>query len=431
MSFRNYVPSGVGAQQRWRELDTGRHSFLHTSSGSPQPFDSSVHVALRDRGVNVWSIRGNPVSFEGLREEDTHGAGCDLLPSKSHACLPGLARGLDVIRANAEKDPWLVYIDCVAPSAGESSLSDSKQHSAVADTALAGSGPQLPLASIEENRQGGRRSGVNSNQISPYDHALTSILDCLDELDLWQETLVVVGGAHGQGPDSPRAYGLPIKMPLFIWDPRVATSGEIRKSLVQTTDFAPTLLDFFEAPRASDVQGKSLEALIRSDIPVRDAGLFGTFGSRMNVTDGQYVYMRGCATRDNQPLFEYTLSPLDMPVELSLGELAGSTLAEEFSFSRGIPLLRIPRSSKAFPNCGGSFLFDLASDPRMANPIVDADLELRMATLIAELMWLHEAPTEQYERVGLPRVEAVTRQHLQISKDLGAGSPEIGTFAPS
>ena len=45
-------------------------------------------------------------------------------------------------------------------------------------------------------------------------------------------------------------------------------------------------------------------------------------------------------------------------------------------------------------------LFDLDTDPRQTNKLVDDPVESRMIGLMIELMEKNEAPTEQFERLG-------------------------------
>jgi hypothetical protein len=67
-------------------------------------------------------------------------------------------------------------------------------------------------------------------------------------------------------------------------------------------------------------------------------------------------------------------------------------------------------------------LFDLMTDPQQARSLVDDALEMRMATMLVELMRASEAPAEQYVRLGLPQHGAVTEQHLVLGRT-PAGSP--------
>jgi hypothetical protein len=203
----------------------------------------------------------------------------------------------------------------------------------------------------------------------------------------------------------------------MVWDPRCADAGPgRRRSLVQTIDFAPTLMDLFGIDRTVDMEGQPLANAIATDAPVRRAGLFGSFGGHVNITDGRYVYMRAAQAPDNSPLFEYTLMPARMDAMMG-DELRHATLAEPFEFSKGMPLLRVPGVPQASTQRFGSMLFDLSNDPGQQHPICDDEVELEMIRLMVELMRANDAPVEQFERLGLPAIGAPTTAHLVLAAD--------------
>jgi hypothetical protein len=260
------------------------------------------------------------------------------------------------------------------------------------------------------------------------DHSLGRVLDVMDELDLWHDTMLIVCTDHGYllGEHGWWAKNLPpwfneiAHTPLFVWDPRTGARGERRQSLVQMIDFAPTLLDFFGVQPPSDMQGTPLRAMIEQDISTRNAGLFGAFGAHVNVTDGRHVYMRACAQPANEPLFEYTLMPTHMRARFTPQELVHIELAEPFIFTKGVRLLRIPGRSFGGAQQFGSMLFDLRDDPGQERPIVDDAVELRMMALLLHWMRATDAPAEQFDRLGLPREGEANKEHLLAGRQIEA-----------
>jgi len=228
---------------------------------------------------------------------------------------------------------------------------------------------------------------------------------------LWQDTLLIVNTDHGYllgehdwwAKIRPPWYNELAHTPLFVWDPRSKAKGVRRQALVQTIDLAPTLLEFFGVPRPVDMMGVPLRETISGDAPVRQAGLFGVFGGQLNVTDGRYVYMRGCSTPRNKPLYEYTLMTTHMRHTFAVQELQDLQLAVPFSFTKGCRTLKIAgRFIDPIPaETQQTLLFDLHNDPRQMHPLDDPDVEQYMIDHLLQLMDDNDAPHDQYVRLGL------------------------------
>ena len=211
----------------------------------------------------------------------------------------------------------------------------------------------------------------------------------LGEHDLW---------AKGQMP----WYRELSNTPFFVWDPRCGKAGERRQSLVQPSiDLGPTLLDFFGLEPTADMLGKSLGGVCAEDSSVREAAIFGSHGGQLNVTDWRYVYMRGSARSDNQPLYDYTLMPTRMRDMFTVEEFADLELVEPFGFTKECKLMRTVGRTSSLQHEYGNLLFDLAVDPWQASVSDDVDQEERMRSFLCHLMQECEAPDEQYERLGL------------------------------
>jgi len=193
-------------------------------------------------------------------------------------------------------------------------------------------------------------------------------------------------------------------MPLFIWDPRSKQRGEHRQSLAQTIDLPATLLEYFDVPLPRDMAGRPLRETIATDAMTREAGLYGMHGAQVNVTDGRWVYMRAPAG-ENAPLFNYTVMPTHMRRPFTVEEMQTATLAEPMPFTKGSPTLRIDASGPAHGRIQGevgqTLLFDLDNDPEQMHPVEDAEVERRMLGHLDRLMMENDAPTEQWERLGL------------------------------
>ena len=127
------------------------------------------------------------------------------------------------------------------------------------------------------------------------------------------------------------------------------------------------------------------------------------FGGHVNITDGRHVYMRG-PEADNSPLYQYTLMPSHLRRPFSIRELADMQWHPPLGFTKGCPVMRIPSTPVGrAPEMFRTQLFDLATDPGQLNAIQDDAVEGRMLRMLEEALAAHQAPPEQYQRLGLNR----------------------------
>lgn len=460
VTFDNAWAGSMPCMPARREMHTGRYNFLHHSWGPIEPFDDSMPELLKSNGVHThlasdhlhyWEDGGatyhtrystwecfrgqegdpwkgqvaDPPMPEDLKKMRMHGYRQDwvnrqhIATEEKHPQTRTFDAGLDFVRTNAAADSWFVQIETFDPHEpffSPQRFRDLHPHEY--------DGPHFDWPDykrvVETEEQVRHARAEYSALLSMCDHSLGRVLDTMDELNLWDDTMLIVNTDHGYllGEKGWWAksvmpwYNELVQLPLFVWDPRTGIAGERRNALVQTIDLAPTLLDYFGVAVPADMQGSPLPTA--ADEPVRPAGLFGIHGGHVNVTDGRYVYMRAPAAPDNSPLEEYTLMPTHMRSRFDPAELSDMQLAEPFSFTKGLRTLRTPGQAMINPYGHGSLLFDLVADPEQQRPLVDDDIELRMAGLLLDLMRSTDAPASQFERLGLPVEGPVEEKHLLV-----------------
>lgn len=445
---RSYVGSMPCMPAR-RELHTGRYNFLHRSWGPLEPFDDSMPELLRQHGVythlisdhqhywedggctyhhrySTWSIvcgqegdrwkalvgETSPLNAN-LRVQDR--VNRRFMPTEEDQPQSVTFReALEFLEANHAADNWFLHVETFDPH--EPFFTQRRYKDLYPDDY---EGPDLDWPEyrpVDESAAEVARYRHNyAALLSMCDRNLGRLLDAMDRYDLWQDTMLIVNTDHGflLGEHDWWAkcrmpfYEEVAHTPLFIWDPRCARRGARVGALVQTIDLAPTLLEYFGAPVPADMQGRPLAETVASGRPVREAGLFGLFGAQVNVTDGRYVYMRGPASEENAPLYEYTLMPTHMRSLFSPEELRDATLTPPLPFSKRVPLLKIPARAPTnkdiAPAVLDTLLFDLESDPAQQHRLEDADgaVEARMVEHLVRLLRENDAPPEQYARLGL------------------------------
>ncbi|MDI9549282.1 MAG: sulfatase [Chloroflexota bacterium] len=439
-----------------RELHTGRYNFLHRSWGPLEPFDDSMPEILKEHGVythlatdhqhyledggatyhqryNTWHFsRGQEGDFWKGEVEDPEippvvaartgppnsaaqrGWRQDWINRKymqSEELQPQhqtFANGLEFMRTNRDADNWFLQIETFDPHEPfftQQKYKDLYPHEYHGDHF--DWPPYRPVDESDEEIQHVRYE--YAALVSMCDEHLGKVLDLMDELDMWDDTMLIVNTDHGfllgehdwWAKIAQPFYNEVAHIPLFIWDPRSRHVGERRSGLVQMIDLPPTLLEFFGVDIPPDMQGVPLRKAIEEDDPVRQGALFGVHGGHVNVTDGQYVYMRAPTNPGNTPLFDYTLMPTHMRERFSVAELQDIALAEPFSFTKGCRTMKIAARPWMDPHQFGTMLFDVESDPAQQSPLDDPETEQRMIELMTRLMKESDSPPEQFERLGL------------------------------
>jgi arylsulfatase A-like enzyme len=474
--FENAYIASAPCMPARRDMHTGRNNFLHRSWGPIEPFDDSMPEILKRNGIythltsdhyhywedggctyhprySSWEIargqEGDPWKGEvknpeipdhvPSRREGTNAWRQDWVNRKHMTREDDLPqaktfkKGLEFITTNHREDNWFLQIETFDPHepyfVPRKYLGLYQQE----DMGLHFDWPNYDLVRETPEEMAHARY-LNAALISMCDEYLGRVLDRMDELDMWKDTMMIVNTDHGflLGEHGWWAkmfqpfYNEVAHIPLFIWDPRTKGCDVKRNSLVQTIDLAPTLLDFFGLPIPRDILGLPLADTLRSDKPVRRAGLFGVHGGHVNITDGRYVYMRGPAHPNNQPLFDYTLMPTHMDHLFRVHELQSIELAEPFTFTKGCRTMKIAAAPLINPYIYGSLLFDLEKDPQQENPISDPEIEKRMIGMMVELMKENDAPPEQFERLGIPLNGEVREEHLALQERPDVRKDRIG-----
>jgi len=446
-----------------RDMHTGRPNFLHRSWGPLEPWDNSVFSELKKAGISSHMITdhqhyweegagGNYLTkyttHEMVRgqEGDPYYPMFDPPPVQEGAVyrnqrtdpwttMDRINRiqmeqkgkipmeetfdgGIDFLERHAEVDNWVLQVETFDPHEPFFSLPEHKN--LYADFFEKNRGKIWDWPAYEKVAQSSDEVDLMRHNyaalLTQCDTQLGRVLDAMDRLDLWKDTMLIVMTDHGfclGEHDSWAKCWLPFyeevaRTPFFIWDPRSQCSGVQRESLVQPAiDLAPTLLEFFGLEQEETCTGKSLRPVIESDQKIRDTGIFGQYGVQVNITDGRYVYMRGPGDASNQPLNEYTLMPAHMRATFGVDELQRNELSPPFDFMRGISPVKIPgnvaQSTNEHPERKQTLLFDLETDPRQEHAIEDEVIEQRFISALHEHLVAVDAPAEQWLRLGLSR----------------------------
>ena len=453
VTFDNFFTGSLPCMPARRELHTGRLNFLHRSWSPFEPFDESMPRMLSEHGIwshlvtdhchyweaggaNYWTnyssfafIRGqegdqwksDPADFDGPlapRQQDVINR--RYMEEEAEAChVRSFETGMEFLKEHHDKDGWFLQLEYFDPH--EPFFVPEKYRKLYSDKDVKHDWPEYRKYTEEEQ-------DVTEDFLISYkalvtmcDAYLGKILDFFDEHDLWKDTMLMVNTDHGFllgekgyfGKNYPPVYDELANIPFFLHDPRHPEKDGTRcEALAQTPDIACTVLDFFHIEKGKHMTGKSVLPLLSGEEKIHDSVLYGYFGMHVNVTDGQYTYMKAAETEDNKPLYQYTLMPAHIKKYMHAEEIrqADNTLCRDLAFTDHIPVLRIPVDEKYdkkryYSYSGhkqyGTMLFDRIKDPGQEHPLSDEKAEERMKQLMVKDMQEAEAPAEQYIRLGL------------------------------
>ena len=449
--FESSYVSSMPCMPARRELHTARPNFLHCGWGPLEPFDDSVPQMLSEAGIYSHLItdhyhyfedggatyHGRYDSWEFFRGQEGDAAVGQVADPPVPPNRNGKGRrsdwlnrqllqsdadypqtktfdaGVAFLDRNHQQDDWFVQIECFDPH--EPFTTDPRWRSLYPS-------PDEPRPLFDwppYGRCDGTPADVTDARhnyaalVSKCDDSLGRIMDKFDQLNLWDDTMLIVWTDHGYmlgehgwwAKNLPPLYDTVAHTPFFVYDPRTPkAAGQSRRALVQPAiDLGPTLLNFFGQSPTPRMLGHDLAGVIADDTPVRDAAIYGYHGRAVNLVTDHHVYLREPkAAQDQADLYHYTLMPWSMrgPKPATQAQLCGP-----LSFTRDMPVLRLPtgREAREHPD----LLFDRRADPQQEQPLDDPGLVAELERTMARLMAEADAPAEQYPRMGLTPPNAI------------------------
>lgn len=242
-------------------------------------------------------------------------------------------------------------------------------------------------------------------KITMMDQWLGKVFDRLDDLDLWQDTMVIFTTDHGHylgekgwmgKPFAPN-YNILAHIPLIVWHPHSPLAGQHVEALTAAVDLYPTVLDAMGIDPPRCAHGHSLVPLIQGErAVVRPWALFGYFGGPLNITDGRFTYHRPA---DQQvPLNLYSTMflnptrwflPVEIPQNVTSGRFLPYTDASVWKYPVAVD----------YP-AHRELLFDLVQDPSQDTNLIDTapDPRKSMSSLLNQALRHLNAPRELYQR---------------------------------
>ena len=286
VTFANSYVGSMPCMPARRELHTGRYNFLHRSWGPLEPFDDSMPEILQaQRRLHAPGQRplpllgggrlhlphplhqlgdrarpgGRPV--EGRRRRSRHpGARRRPCAARCGGRTGSTARTCSARRISRRPRPsrwgWSSSAPTPPRTTGSCRSRPSTRTSRTSPSSTTRTSTPTTTTARTSTGRPTRRSQETPEQVehcryenaalvSMCDAYLGKVLDLMDELDLWKDTLLIVNTDHGflLGEHDWWAkcvqpfYNEIAHTPLFLWDPRTGRRGETCDALVQTIDW--------------------------------------------------------------------------------------------------------------------------------------------------------------------------------------------------
>ena len=479
----NYVCS-LPCMPARRDLHNSRVNFLQRDWGPLEPYDDSMPQILKENGVysclvsdhyHYWEDGGCTYhnrysSWKGNRGQEGDACTWDAevvgfiqslgkkvtdprsmksilqhqdAANRKHITdemdMPQAVTfrdGLDFLERNHQLQNWFLQIETFDPHEPFFTQPEWKELYPEIAEYLGNKNDWPPYDAVRDDSPEDIRYVRNlyAALVSMCDAYLGRVLDFMDEHDMWKDTMLIVNTDHGfllgehewWGKSIMPAYEEISHTPLFVYDPVSKIRGERRNGLTSAIDLPVTVLNFFGIPVPEDMQGYSLLPLIRENKAQRKAAIFGFNGSYVAVTDGEYVYFRAPLVSQEDNIYEYTLMPTRMRQMFTPQELKDAELVPPLPNSKGCPVLRTRgHGSYISPVNFGTKLFCVADDPRQKVPLDDPVTEARMAEMLRDEMEKADAPSEQFDRLGLKGEITPERILSQRKAEEAAETPDL------
>ncbi len=347
--FDNHYVGSLPCMPARRDLQTGRLNFLHRSWGPLEPFDVAMTEVMKKAGIYSHMITDHYhylevggagylnafSSFEMMRGQEGDRWKAELNPplddwraayhpaqfsdkpgdmryhnmvnraerkgERDFSSVQCFDNGCEFLDRNHTADNWFLQIETFDPHEPFDAPTRLKEKFASGWDGPVRDWPPYARVTEEEAEADEMRANYKA-LLAHCDEQLGRLLDKMDALGMWEDTMLIVSTDHGYltgehgwwAKNRMPAYQEIAHIPLFIHHPAHADrDGTAHAGLFQTPDLMPTLLEAFGCEVPGAVRGRSLlPALADRDDPGHAAVIFGYFGGAVNVTDGRHMFFR-------------------------------------------------------------------------------------------------------------------------------------------
>ena len=444
--FENHFCCSMPCMPARRDLFTGHANFLETPWSPIQPWDNCLQPALnQQRGVYSHLITDHYhyfhaggecyhnqfSSWEFLRGQESDVwrplvdqtktppfIGKNTRPywvnryfmntenDEDYSTPQCFMRAIDFLEHNGHSDQWHLHLECFDPHEPFACPQKYREefNDPWDDKELHFDWPDY--APVKENEDAIKHiRACYAGTLRMADFWLGKLLDKIDKLNLWNDTVIVLSTDHGHllGEHGywAKNYMFDFKelvhIPLVICSP--VSSPRRSSALTSTLDLMPTFMELHHTETPEHVHGKSLCPLLEKEDRHHDALLYGYFGKDVNLTDGQYTYCR--QPEKFSTVHHHTAMPVNFAGSESRKNLTNADMGSFLKSANGIPHYRFSVPSKRHHNAPDyNPIYDINIDPGQAHPLQNKTLENKLAKQMYHLLQKYDAPECQYNRLG-------------------------------
>jgi arylsulfatase A-like enzyme len=225
------------------------------------------------------------------------------------------------------------------------------------------------------------------------DKWLGVLIDKIEELELWNDTVIIFTSDHGtfngdhgrMGKLQTHEFDSLGHIPLIVCHPD-GPKNTSREQLVQLVDLYPTILSALNREIPEHIHGHNLFPVMMKDEKIRDFAISGQFGQGVSITDGETVLHQPPAD-GNAPLYWYSYYHSRFFEDYRLGGYHNGR-REVISY---------PAWEREL------WLSDKTKDPSELVNLADTETGklLEMQRALKETLVRLDAPSEQLDRLGI------------------------------
>lgn len=317
-----------------------------------------------------------------------------------------MSRAADWIEKNHEREDYFLLVDCFDP---HEPFDPPEHYTDLYAPDYEGEEIIWPTYGwnklTEEETQHVR--ALYAGELTMTDRWIGYFLDKLEQLDLMDDTMIVLTTDHGHMFGEHGLMGKPPSVmsdsnmyeevshiPLAIYHPKLKQPGRRISDLVQLVDLYPTILEALEITPPDEIHGRSLMPYIFDDNSgehARNVACYGRFGESLNITDGEWtLFIWPPDRKSNTPLSWYSQLPPQFGPYQAVGPFKNGRFP--VACARG----EMPTQ-----------LFNISKDPQQQHDQCHEHPEVvdRLERRAVEFLQFVGAPPEQFERLGLARLQ--------------------------